>query len=239
MVGMGSDSINNNQPPPQQSQAQSSSNSSYSGSGGGYVNNSGKMQGIGSEPWDPNKQKVSMSTAAFNAARTVASKVVYSSGTPEQLSMAGKSSNGGDMSHSFASNRGSNPHSNGGEWKPTPGFSSGGGVNTTASWNDGARTNKGVGGVWGAQGGNNGGQANQPSPNNVNGGSPPVSIGNTGGGNADGSYERQLIVDLCAPGGMKPVPPQEDLDRFIKIAPSLSPDLVGPNILEQVLATTP
>lgn len=180
--------------------------------------------------------KNKLGAAAFSAARSVASKVVYSSGSPEQVAMAKGNQ---DISHTYASNRGSNPHSNNGNWKPTPGFSSGGGVNNSGSngnsgvsWNDGARSGRGVGGVWGG----GGGQGSQGAPEtSQRSASSDGGLGNTGGGDADGTYERQLVVDLCAPGGTRAVPPQDELNRFIKLAPSLSPSLIGPNLLEQVL----
>jgi len=251
MVGMGSNSMNQQQQ--QQQQQQQAPQASHSNGGG----NSGRMEGIGSEPWDPNKKQTS---SFFSTARSVASKVVYASGSPEQRAMAQGGSSGGDMSHTFASNRGSNPHENGGQWKPTPGFSSGGGVgnggnggggynsnngnNVSIEWNEGHR-NKGVGGVWGNQqtgqssmSGHGVGQSSMPQQvtstpvvSNQNGQS-----GHTGGGNADGTYERSLIQDLCAPGGTRAVPPQDELNRFIQLAPSLSPDLVGPNLVEQFLS---
>ena len=50
-----------------------------------------------------------------------------------------------------------------------------------------------------------------------------------GGG---GDYERNLILDLCPPGGMKAEPPQDKLDEFARAIPSLNPDVVCPALLD-------
>lgn len=49
---------------------------------------------------------------------------------------------------------------------------------------------------------------------------------------SDGSYERQLILELCPPGGMKPVPPPDKLENFKRAVPSLNADLICPVILD-------
>jgi len=55
-----------------------------------------------------------------------------------------------------------------------------------------------------------------------------------GGGTAvsDGSYEKQLVMELCPPGGMKPEPPPDKLAQFSRVVPSLNPDLVCPVLLD-------
>jgi hypothetical protein len=53
-----------------------------------------------------------------------------------------------------------------------------------------------------------------------------------GGGGGGGDYERNLILDLCPPGGMKAEPPQDKLDEFARAIPSLNPDVVCPALLD-------
>jgi hypothetical protein len=49
---------------------------------------------------------------------------------------------------------------------------------------------------------------------------------------SDGTYERSLILELCPPGGMKPVPPPDKLANFRRSVPSLNADLVCPILLD-------
>lgn len=75
-------------------------------------------------------------------------------------------------------------------------------------------------------------QATQPSF----GTSPPPAhappTGTGGRAASDGSYERNLIMELCPPGGMKAEPPPEKLASFAKAVPSLDSDLVCPALLD-------
>ncbi|CCI45570.1 unnamed protein product [Albugo candida] len=64
---------------------------------------------------------------------------------------------------------------------------------------------------------------------------PQPPLGHTMGAQSDGSYERNLISALCAPGGMRAVPPKDKMDAFLKSAITLDPEVVGP-ILEDCLA---
>ena len=54
----------------------------------------------------------------------------------------------------------------------------------------------------------------------------------TSGATTDGSYEKNLIMELCPPGGLKPVPPAEKLQDFIKAVPTLNADWICPVLLE-------
>lgn len=47
-----------------------------------------------------------------------------------------------------------------------------------------------------------------------------------------GDYEKNLILELCPPGGMKAEPPQDKLEEFANAIPSLNPDLVCPALLD-------
>jgi len=92
----------------------------------------------------------------------------------------------------------------------------------------------GVGGSWGAVGSNNP-NTHQATPsitvNTVPGMGAGVS-GSAGTGVSDGSYEKQLVMELCPPGGMKPEPPLDKLSNFSRIVSSLNPDLICPVLLD-------
>jgi len=62
--------------------------------------------------------------------------------------------------------------------------------------------------------------------------SAPVNRGGGGTAVTDGSYEKNLVMELCPPGGMKPVPPPDKLLSFAKAIPSLNPDLICPVLLD-------
>jgi len=49
---------------------------------------------------------------------------------------------------------------------------------------------------------------------------------------ADGSYEKNLVMELCPPGGLKPVPPADKLTQFCRNLPSLNADLICPVVLD-------
>ncbi|CAI5728330.1 unnamed protein product [Hyaloperonospora brassicae] len=59
--------------------------------------------------------------------------------------------------------------------------------------------------------------------------------GQTSGAQSDGSYERNLVTALCAPGGMRAIPPKDKMDAFLKSAITLDAEIVGP-ILEDCLS---
>lgn len=64
--------------------------------------------------------------------------------------------------------------------------------------------------------------------------SAPTSSNPQTGGTAvsDGSYEKNLVMELCPAGGMKPVPPPDKLLNFAKAIPSLNADLICPVLLD-------
>jgi hypothetical protein len=109
----------------------------------------------------------------------------------------------------MASNRGPNA---------TQPYAGGGGITS----NTGS-----VGGSWG----NTPGQSYTTPSVTIN--SVPGSS-NSGGGTAvsDGTYEKNLILELCPPGGMKPVPPPDKLANFARTCASLNSDLVCPVLLD-------
>ncbi|KAL7540607.1 hypothetical protein ACHAXR_010250, partial [Thalassiosira sp. AJA248-18] len=89
-------------------------------------------------------------------------------------------------------------------------------------------------------------QARQPSAAASNVASTiPVSSGGGGGSQSGfggsssggfsaggGDYEKNLIAELCPPGGMKAEPPEDKLEEFARAIPSLNPDLVCPALLD-------
>lgn len=85
-----------------------------------------------------------------------------------------------------------------------------------------------VGGSWGSTAGQS---YSTPSvtTNSVPGSS---SLGSGGAAVSDGAYERNLILELCPPGGMKPVPPPDKLANFARSCSSLNSDLVCPVLLD-------
>jgi len=54
----------------------------------------------------------------------------------------------------------------------------------------------------------------------------------TSGATTDGSYEKNIITELCPPGGLKAVPPADKLQDFIKAVPTLNADWICPVLLD-------
>jgi len=98
------------------------------------------------------------------------------------------------------------------------------------SWaqaNSGNAISGGVGGSWGA--------TPSISVNTVPGVGVGVGAGVSGGagvGVSDGSYEKQLVMELCPPGGMKPEPPPDKIAQFARVVSGLNPDFICPVILD-------
>lgn len=90
----------------------------------------------------------------------------------------------------------------------------------------------GVGGSWGASPSvaSQSRQAAHNPPRNAN---PIVHLsGNAGAAKSDGTYERNLITELCPPGGMRAEPPPDKLQSFAQAIPNLNPDLTCPALLD-------
>jgi hypothetical protein len=117
--------------------------------------------------------------------------------------------------------------------------------NNPFSWakEGGHQAHSGVGGSWASGGPSTASQARQPSYHEqhsatpsitVNHGPSSLSVNHGTGGTAvsDGSYEKNLIEELCPPGGMKPVPPPDKLLKFAKSVPNLNPDFICPVLLD-------
>ncbi|CAJ1965881.1 unnamed protein product [Cylindrotheca closterium] len=103
-----------------------------------------------------------------------------------------------------------------------------------------AGSSGGVGGSWASSAPSGGSQARQPSYAEQHQSTPSITISGgttnlSGGGGtalADGSYEKQLVMELCPPGGMKAEPPPDKLNSFARSVASLNPDLVCPVLLD-------
>lgn len=61
---------------------------------------------------------------------------------------------------------------------------------------------------------------------------PGASSGSGGAAVSDGTYERNLVLELCPPGGTKPVPPPDKLASFARACPTLNSDLICPVLLD-------
>lgn len=109
----------------------------------------------------------------------------------------------------------------------------------------------GVGGVWGnankpaepssTGGGVGGGSSTPPHPGPsalpANGADHHMArpiVGRVGGAASDGEYEKRLVMELCAPGGTRAVPPKEKLDEFLGAVRTLHIDTVGGIVLDQL-----
>jgi hypothetical protein len=103
---------------------------------------------------------------------------------------------------------------------------------------EGGATSSGPGGSWGAS--SVAAQARQPAyqqhqatPSiSVNSAPPSHHAGSGGTALSDGSYEKQLIMELCPPGGMKAEPPPDRLAQFARTVANLNADLVCPALLD-------
>lgn len=94
----------------------------------------------------------------------------------------------------------------------------------------------GVGGSWGASS-----QSSSVAPGSSTSHSvyynrsPVVNIsGHPGEANTSGTFEKNLIMELCPPGGMKPEPPADKLANFSQSLPDLNSDLVCPALLDML-----
>ncbi len=93
----------------------------------------------------------------------------------------------------------------------------------------GGHVSSGVGGSWGSSTPSVASQSHHKAHNP----NPMVNIsGSTGGAKSDGTYERNLITELCPPGGMKAEPPPDKMRSFAQAIPNLNPDLTCPALLD-------
>ena len=91
-----------------------------------------------------------------------------------------------------------------------------------SSYHNNRASQGGVGGSWGATG-----HSTTPSIT-ISSSAPSANSAPA----SDGTYEKNLILELCPPGGLKAVPPPDKLASFAKMLPSLNADLVSPVLLD-------
>lgn len=126
----------------------------------------------------------------------------------------------------MASNRG--PNSIGGSGYTGEPSHTGGG--TQGGGYGGAGPGGGVGGSWGS--------VATVGPTRDRETTPQIGMvtsNTTGSGGialTDGSFEKNMILELCPPGGMKAEPPPDKLARFAQAVPSLNADLICPALLD-------
>ena len=125
--------------------------------------------------------------------------------------------------------------STGGAWT----MASNRGPNAIGGGGSAAHAPSGVGGSWAIKSQPAGhtsvaAQARAEAHGSITSGVPisSTSYQNSGTAASDGSYERNLIEELCPPGGMRPEPPEDKLANFAQSVPSLNADLVCPVLLD-------
>jgi hypothetical protein len=195
------------------------------------------MQGFGNSPADAGPAMEGRSLAA-KAAQGIASVVSAVSSGVSNLNSASSSS--GKEDFGYATNRGPNAFGQNNTYSP-----SSQGFNSSSSNGFSSRTTN----VWGnatsnssnsstTSGRNEGpaepGAIGQPGsivpdiPRHSSG------IGRAGGAQSDGAYERTMVEGLCESAGLKVVPPEDKLETFLTAAQTLSPDLVGPCLIDEL-----
>lgn len=184
--------------------------SRYSGPGGSGYDGSGKysgssasssgMVGIGNPNFRDARGEKSWMQKASEAVSGVAGSAMGSTSSSGPVR-----SGTGTGDYNYATNRGSNAYGmNDPGYNPRPMNALG--ANSNVNWTSAGMTT--------------GGAVAAPS-NGVS------SYGRAGAAATDGTYEKAMIDALCEPGGLKPVPPEDKLQEFLLAAPTLSVDVVG------------
>ena len=92
----------------------------------------------------------------------------------------------------------------------------------------------GIGGSWGASS-SVAAQARTAANGPLVNHTPVVNIsGHPGEANTSGTFEKNMIMELCPPGGMKPEPPADKLASFCQSLPDLNSDLICPALLDML-----
>lgn len=211
---------------------------------GSYRGNTGRaMVGHGNPNFvDPRKKKPGffdkMKNSAFGGKQKEAAKPAF------------MNSPTGAVGYNYASNRG--PNSSDKTYgapsaRNVPGSSTGTGyinsVQSPARRNSGARKMGGVGGSWGGEDdiplGNNNNRYNKSGSNtgsgdNNNNTGSSLSCGRAGTARSDGVYETQLVDNICAPGGLRPRPPANDVKKFISRCQTLDAEMMAGLLVDRV-----
>lgn len=98
-------------------------------------------------------------------------------------------------------------------------------------------TNAGSGAVGGSWGSSSGGVSSVVRPSSASMGPPQSSMVSSGGAKtavSDGTYEKNIVKDLCPPGGLKPVPPPDKLANFARVCPTLNADVICPALFDSL-----
>jgi hypothetical protein len=197
----------------------------------------GNMSGFGN--YDP-KKDVSVTEGIFDAMKsafTVSLTTVPPSSkqVQQQRDQQGSYSNRGNGMMPPPDNR---YPGGGGGGGAAGGYGGGGSFSGSGS----SRMPGQAGGGWGDSGGGDGGGGQQQF-SNVGGRRshmPPGSYGSGVGGAAkDGGYERGLVEDVTAPGGVRPVPDKDKLAKFLNDAKTLDMSVVGPILDERIAMGLP
>ena len=113
---------------------------------------------------------------------------------------------------------------------------------SSESYNSGSNNvSSGIGGSWGAPSSSSGPSVAAQSrmaasmPHSHINHNPVVNInGHPGAANTSGTFEKNLIMELCPPGGMKPEPPADKLANFCQSLADLNSDLICPGLLDML-----
>jgi len=228
---------------------------SYGGNGGGYANSVGvgrmpnvpsgpkKMEGIGNPMFKDPRSEGDKELGEMTVGDIVhAAKEGFAGMIKDPLARgSGRASLNTDR-HRISQWNSKPPgasqlaHATGGAWTMASNRGPnaiGGGNNTYHKSGASSGISSGVGGSWASENSvasqsrfTGDGRSLPPSGNVVN------IPGSTGVAASDGTYERNLIQELCPPGGMRAEPPEEKLESFKQAIPSLNPDLVCPALLD-------
>jgi hypothetical protein len=179
------------------------------------------MQGFGSAPVEPAMDGRSLAAKAAQGLAALASTVT---------SAASSATSSSAKDFGYVTNRGPNAFGQSNSYtpssqtfsKPQSGFN----ANSTNVWGNAASQSSVVASM--EPGAAMPGSIVPDIPRHSSG------VGRAGGAQSDGSYERSMIEGLCESGGLKVVPPEDKLDAFLIAAQTLSPDLVGPCLIDEL-----
>lgn len=183
------------------------SSSGYDSGSGKYSSSSSSgMTGIGNPHYRDARDEKSWMQKASEAAQAIAGSAIAASSSSAGGGPVRSST--GTSDYNYATNRGANAYGmNDPGYNPRP--MNAFGSNNAGNWQNGGFT------------------AGSTVSGGFNSAATGASVGRAGTAATDGTYEKSMIDALCEPGGLKPVPPEDKLLQFLTAAPTLSPDIVG------------
>jgi len=105
----------------------------------------------------------------------------------------------------------------------------------------GNNISSGIGGSWGASSVSASNAPSVAAQARMTANGPPMNhtpvvhiSGHPGEANTSGTFEKNMIMELCPPGGMKPEPPADKLASFCQSLPHLNSDLICPALLDML-----